>query len=46
MIQLQQNGEYNIYDHSGINMVLDAIMHFSKPRVDAESLDVILKIRL
>ena len=39
MIQIQQNGE-DIYNHSGINMVLDAILHFSKPRIDAEALDV------
>ena len=40
LIQLQQNGD-NIYDNnSGINMVLDAIMNFSKPRVDSEALDV------
>jgi hypothetical protein len=48
MIQLQQIGD-NIYDHSGINMVLDAIMNFSKPRVDAEALDVnflILKLKI
>lgn len=39
MIQLQQKGD-DISNHSGINMVLDAIMHFSKPRADAEALDV------
>lgn len=40
MIQQQQNGD-DIYNHSGINMVLDAVLHYSKPRIEAEALDVI-----
>ncbi len=38
MLQLQQKGE-NIYNHSGVSMMLDCVMKYSKPRADAESLD-------
>jgi phosphatidylinositol 4-kinase len=38
MLQLQQNGD-NIYDHSGVSMVLECVMKYSKPRAEAESLD-------
>lgn len=38
MLQLQQKGD-NIYNHSGVSMVLDCVMKFSKPRADAEQLD-------
>ncbi len=38
MLQLQQKGE-NIYNHSGVSMMLECVMKYSKPRPDAESLD-------
>ena len=38
MLQLQQQGE-NIYNHSGVSMMLECVMKYSKPRADAESLD-------
>lgn len=44
MLQLQKNGG-NIYDHSGVNMVLDVVMQYSKPKVDGETLDSTLHRR-
>ena len=44
MLQLQQNGD-NIYDHSGVSMVLECVMKYSKPRAEAESLDSASLIR-
>jgi phosphatidylinositol 4-kinase len=38
MLRLQINGK-DIYSHSGISMVLDCLMKFSKPRFNIESLD-------
>lgn len=38
MLQLQQQGE-DIYNHSGVSMMLECVMKYSKPRADAESLD-------
>lgn len=44
MLQLQLKGD-NIYNHSGISMVLECVMKYSKPRSDAESLDTASLIR-
>jgi phosphatidylinositol 4-kinase len=38
MLQLQIHGD-NIYTHSGMSMVLECLVKFSKPRSDIESLD-------
>lgn len=38
MLQLQLRGE-NVYSHSGVSMMLDCLMKYSKPRADIESLD-------
>ncbi|CAF0782495.1 unnamed protein product [Brachionus calyciflorus] len=38
MLQLQLNGE-DIYNHSGISMVLECVMKYSKLRSDASALD-------
>lgn len=38
MLKLRQRGE-NIYDHSGVSMILECVMKHSRPRADAESLD-------
>ena len=38
MLQLQMRGD-NVYSHSGVSMVLECLMRYSKPRADIESLD-------
>ncbi len=38
MLNLQLSGD-NIYNHSGLSMVLECLVKFSKPRFDVESLD-------
>jgi phosphatidylinositol 4-kinase len=38
MLHLQLKGE-NIYNHSGVSMVLDCLMKYSKPKSNIESLD-------
>ncbi len=39
MLQLHQSGN-DVYNHYGVNMVLESIMQYSKPKSDSEYLDV------
>jgi phosphatidylinositol 4-kinase len=39
MLHLQQNGT-DVYNHYGVNMILETVMQFSKPKSDTEYLDV------
>ncbi len=44
MLRLRQQGE-NIYDHSGVSMVLECVMKHSRPRSEAEALDSTTLVR-
>jgi phosphatidylinositol 4-kinase len=39
MLHLQQNGN-DVYNHYGVNMALETVMQFSKPKFDNDYLDV------